>query len=147
MTNENHIRHQLLRDFDKFARTMRLQYIFPGKENTKHPFHVKSGWEPPVQQSVALSPSQTPTVLRLPSLARLFDRLLPQATNRGEINEFIEQANRHHPTTLSFAEAPVFKRKINTTARGKMGRPLFFSPVPNRLVAQRGFCGVERPYH
>ena len=33
---------------------MRLQYIFPRKENKQHPFYVKSTWEPPVQQSVAL---------------------------------------------------------------------------------------------
>ena len=33
---------------------MRLQHIFHGKENKQHPFYVKSTWEPPVQQSVAL---------------------------------------------------------------------------------------------
>ena len=33
---------------------MRLQYIFHEKENKQHPFYVKSTWEPPVQQSVAL---------------------------------------------------------------------------------------------
>ena len=33
---------------------MLLQYIFHGKENKQHPFYVKSTWEPPVQQSVAL---------------------------------------------------------------------------------------------
>ena len=33
---------------------MRLQYIFHGENNEPHPFHVKSGWIPPVQQSVAL---------------------------------------------------------------------------------------------
>ena len=33
---------------------MRLKDIFHGKENKQHPFYVKSTWEPPVQQSVAL---------------------------------------------------------------------------------------------
>ena len=33
---------------------MRLKDIFHGKENIQHPFYVKSTWEPPVQQSVAL---------------------------------------------------------------------------------------------
>ena len=33
---------------------MRLRYIFLIKESEQHPFHVKSNWEPPVQQSVAL---------------------------------------------------------------------------------------------
>ena len=33
---------------------MRLQYIFHGKNEEPHLFHVKSNWEPPVQPSVAL---------------------------------------------------------------------------------------------
>ena len=33
---------------------MRLQYIYHGENNGPHPFHVKSGWIPPVQPSVAL---------------------------------------------------------------------------------------------
>ena len=33
---------------------MRLQYIFNGENYEPHPFHVKSGWIPPVQPSVAL---------------------------------------------------------------------------------------------
>ena len=33
---------------------MRLQYIFHGKDNKPHPFHVRSDWIPPVQPSVAL---------------------------------------------------------------------------------------------
>ena len=53
-TNEGLIRRNLLKDFNLFARRMRLQYIFHGKENKQHPFYVKSTWEPPVQQSVAL---------------------------------------------------------------------------------------------
>jgi len=52
--NEKQIRHHLLKDFDHFNRRMRLQYIFHGEDNEPHPFHVKSNWIPPVQQSVAL---------------------------------------------------------------------------------------------
>ena len=45
----------LLKDFDHFARTMRLKYMFAKKQKTSaHPFHVKSTWQPPVQNSVAL---------------------------------------------------------------------------------------------
>ena len=51
---EDKIRRQLLRDFDQFARRMRLRYIFRGSEKRKHPFHVKSSWQPPVQPSVTL---------------------------------------------------------------------------------------------
>ena len=51
---EIQIRRHLLKDFDQFTRRMRLQYIYHGENNEPHPFHVKSGWIPPVQQSVAL---------------------------------------------------------------------------------------------
>ena len=33
---------------------MRLRYIFHNTESEQHPFHIKSNWEPPVQQPVAL---------------------------------------------------------------------------------------------
>ena len=33
---------------------MHLRYIFHNTESEQHPFHIKSNWEPPVQQSVAL---------------------------------------------------------------------------------------------
>ena len=54
VTNLNLVRRQLLQDFNQFARRMRLQYIFYGQDKEPHPFHVKSDWEPPVQQSVSL---------------------------------------------------------------------------------------------
>ena len=54
VTNEMQIKKQLLHDFDHFARRMRLQFIFQGKNTEPHPFHVKSTWKPPVQPSVAL---------------------------------------------------------------------------------------------
>ena len=54
VTNTGHVREELLKDFNAFARRMRLQYIFHGKDKEQHPFHVKSDWEPPVQPSVAL---------------------------------------------------------------------------------------------
>ena len=49
------MRRNLLKDFNLFARRLRLTDIFHEKENKQHPgFYVKSTWEPPVQQSVAL---------------------------------------------------------------------------------------------
>ena len=53
VTNHTQIRWQLLCDFNMFSR-MRLQYIFHGKNNKPHSLHVKSTWEPPIQQSVGL---------------------------------------------------------------------------------------------
>ena len=43
--NEGLIRRNLLKDFNLFARRMRLQYVFNGKENKQHPFYVKSTWQ------------------------------------------------------------------------------------------------------
>ena len=54
VTDEIKICHQLLQDFEQFARRMRLQYIFHGQNKEPHPFHVKSNWIPPVQPSVPL---------------------------------------------------------------------------------------------
>ena len=53
-TNATRIKQQLLRDFEQFARRMRLLYIFHGQNREPHPFHVKSTWMPQVQHSVAL---------------------------------------------------------------------------------------------
>ena len=53
-TSEIRIKQQLLRDFEQFARRMRLLYIFHRQNGEPHPFHVKSTWMPQVQQSVAL---------------------------------------------------------------------------------------------
>ena len=54
VTNEKQMQLQLLRDFENFARRMRLRYMFHGQDKEPHPFHVKSTWKPPIQRSVAL---------------------------------------------------------------------------------------------
>ena len=48
------IRRQLVKDFEQFARSMRAQYIFHGKNSDLQPLHVKSDWIPPIQPSVML---------------------------------------------------------------------------------------------
>ena len=42
ITNETALRKQLFTDFKDFARKMRLQFIYHGKDKNIHPFHVKS---------------------------------------------------------------------------------------------------------
>ena len=54
VTKDNLTRQQLLHDFQQFARRMQLQYMYYGTEKEQHPFYVKSNWNPPLQQSVAL---------------------------------------------------------------------------------------------
>ena len=48
-TNETRIKQQLLRDYEQFARRMRLVYIFNGQSREPDLFHVKSTWMPQVQ--------------------------------------------------------------------------------------------------
>ena len=52
--NETQIRCHLFKDFNNFARRMRLQYIFFWVDHELHPFHFKSDWILPVQPSVSL---------------------------------------------------------------------------------------------
>ena len=42
ITNETALRKQLITDFKDFARRMRLQFIYHGKDKNIHPFYVKS---------------------------------------------------------------------------------------------------------
>ena len=51
---EKQIRHQLLSDFNQFARRMRLQYIYHDQKTEQQPFHVKPSWIPPIHRPVAL---------------------------------------------------------------------------------------------
>jgi len=44
VTNKAKIRHQLMQDFEQFARRMHLQYIFHGQNKEPRPFHVKSNY-------------------------------------------------------------------------------------------------------
>ena len=124
MTNDNLIRRQLLQDLNDFARRMRLQYVFHGKNEEPHPFHVKSNWEPPVQPSVALESYLERVTFQLAkavAFANIFmgkveTELLNRSAfkpvvwkryigdmfslwdiSREELYQFIEQANNHHP--------------------------------------------------
>ena len=45
---------QCTRNCEANASRMRLQFIFQGQDNVRHPFYVRSNWVPPVQPSVAL---------------------------------------------------------------------------------------------
>ena len=48
LTKDNQFWQQLLRDFEQFARRMRLRYMHYGAEKEQHPFYVKSNWNPQV---------------------------------------------------------------------------------------------------
>ena len=58
----------VLKDFTNFARKMSLRYMFADKRKTlAHPFHVRSTWQPPIQNSVALERYLEETKLELAS--------------------------------------------------------------------------------
>ena len=66
----------LLKDFNSFARSMRLRYKFADSKTTAHPFHVKSQWQPPPQPSVALE-----TYLELTKMELAEAVFTPQSDN------------------------------------------------------------------
>ena len=53
-TTTDSVKKQILRDFNQFARRMRLGYVYHSRGKMKHPFYVKSNWEPQDQRSVTL---------------------------------------------------------------------------------------------
>ena len=69
ITNQNKLRHELMQDFKRFARTMRLQYLYANSKEKPHPYHVKSKWQPPVTQSVALESFLDETKLQISKAA------------------------------------------------------------------------------
>ena len=85
----------LRKDYENFARRMRLQYIFFGEDNEPHPFHVKSNWIPPVQKSVALESYLEEVKVQLAEiqLTKPKDNLLN--TERKALKTLRENPNRH----------------------------------------------------
>ena len=136
------IRRNLLKDFDLFARRMRLKDIFHGKENKQHPFYVKSTWEPPVQQSVALetfleevkfelanSPSKRPKDNLSPGERRALHNLLGDKTiiekkaDKGSRKQKIKEGqillndlDNYSPLEKQMADETVEKIKELTTS-------------------------------
>ena len=64
-TTTDSVKKQILRDFNQFARRMRLGYVYHGRGKMKHRFYVKSNWEPPDQRSVTLEKYLEETKIKL----------------------------------------------------------------------------------
>ena len=95
ITNKPALRKQRLTDFKDFARRMRLQFIYYGKDKNIHPFYVKWNWEPPVQQSVTLESyleeikiqlAQTQITKAIPNLSLNERKAIPDLKNNSENN-------------------------------------------------------------
>ena len=78
-----------MRDFDQFARRMRLMYIFRGENNEPHPYHVKSAWEPPIQRSVALSGCDGPTQKLSSFVDKLLQLIAQQQSYLKDTTDFV----------------------------------------------------------
>ena len=119
VTNKTTIRRQLLRDFEQFARRMRLQYIFHGHDKEPHPFHVKSNWMPPVQQSIALE-SYLESVK-----AQLADIRINKPKNNLSRNEMVALKELKNNSTINLKKADkgtttVIMNKSNKTQEAEV---------------------------
>ena len=58
-----------MRNFNSFACSMRLKYIFTYSTSNPHPFYVRSNWQPPPEPSVALENYLEQTKLEIAKIA------------------------------------------------------------------------------
>ena len=106
-TNTDSVKKQNLRDFNQFARRMHLRYIYHSTRNKKHPFYVKSNWEPPIQRSVTLEKYLEETKIKLseikitkpkPNMPKSQGEAIRQLKGNSEIN--IKKADKGTTTVI-----------------------------------------------
>jgi len=150
VTNENSIRQQLLRDFEQFARRMRLQYIFHGQNKEPHPFHVKSQWMPPVQPSIALESYLENVKIQLAeitltkpknNLSRNEVIALKELKNNPAIN--LRKADKGTTTVIMNKQAKINEAQVQLDNREHY-KPLK-APIV-KVPLKRNFCNVAK-YH
>ena len=117
ITNETALRKQLFIDFKDFARKMRLQFIYHGKDKNIHPFYVKSNWEPPVRQSVTLESylkeikiqiAHTPITKAIPNLPLNERKVITELKNNYEIN--VKKADKGAATVIMNKKGATFQK-------------------------------------
>ena len=128
----------LLKDFDRFARTMRLKYMFANKKKTTaHPFHVKSTWQPPIQSSVALEDYLEETKLELASI--VFN---PQKDNiSANERKAISSLKRNSEINLKKADKGTTTVIMDTAQKIQEGSQQlsddkFYKPLPSPIVPE-----------
>ena len=77
---------------------MRLPHVFHGQKKEPHPFHVKSNWMPPVQQSIALE-SYLESVKTQPADIRI--NKPKNNVSRNEMAALNELKNNYHKSQKS----------------------------------------------
>ena len=135
--NETQIRSHFLKDFENFAKRMRLQYIFFGEDNEPHPFHVKSNWIPPVQKSVALESYLEEVKVQLAEiqLTKPKDNLLN--TERKALKTLRENPN----INLKKADKGTRTVVLNTVDKIREGQiqldnPVHYQPLERPMVVE-----------
>ena len=127
----------LLRDFNTFARSMRLKYIFADSKSNLHPFYVRSNWQPPPQPSVALENYLEQTKLEIANITftDVKDNLsakerqaLKTLNNNSELN--LKKADKG--TTTVVMDTP---QKIEEGFE-QVSNDKFYKPLEEPIVSQ-----------
>ena len=135
--NKNKIQWQLLRDFEEFARPMRLQYMFFGQNREIHPFYVKSDWNPSVQPSVALESYLEAVKLQL---AEIHITKPKQNLSRNE-RKAINELKQNHHINLKKADKGSTTVVMNKTDKIREGQTQIddknnYSPLTEPMVKE-----------
>ena len=127
----------LLRDFNSFARSMRLKYIFADSKSNPHPFYVRSNWQPPPQPSVALENYLEQTKLEIANITftDVKDNLsakerqaLKTLKNKNELN--LKKADKG-TTTVVMDTPKKIKEGFEQVSNDK-----FYKPLEEPIVSQ-----------
>ena len=135
--NKNKIRRQLLRDFEDFARRMRLKYMFHGQNREIHPFYVKSDWNPPVQPSVALESYLEEVKLQLAKIHITKPKRNLSHNERKALNEL----KQNHHINLKKADKGSTTVVMNKTDKIREGQSQIndennYSPLTEPMVKE-----------
>ena len=127
----------LLRDFNTFTRSMRLKYTFAKSKSNPHPFHVKSSWQPPPQQSVALENYLERTKLEIASL--VFSDTKNNLTAKQR--QTLKALNANSDINLKKADKGTTTVVMDTTNKIQEGyeqvsNEKFYKPLNEPIVSQ-----------
>ena len=127
----------LLKDFEAFSRSMRLQYSFANSKSKPHSFHVKSTWQTPPQPSVASESYLERTKYEIASItffllrdnlsAKQRQALKPLRTN-SEVN--LKKADKGTTTVIMDT-----KQKIQEGLQ-QVSKKNFYKPLTRPIVSE-----------
>ena len=131
----------LIRDFNSFARSMRLKYMFAHAKSNLHPFYVRSNWQPPPQSSVALENYLEQTKLEIANITftNVKDNLsanqrlaLKTLKSNSEVN--LKKADKGS-TTVVMDTAQKIEEGLEQVSDERFYRPLV-EPIVSQTAAK-----------